>query len=253
MVFGFEAIGRGVVPLPAILASIAAGSVCAGLYLRHARRTSAPIIDLSLLKIPTFTASITGGGLFYLGTTASVFLLALLLQLGFGFTAFQAGLMTLASAIGSLATRFTLPPLLRPLGFRRLLIGHALVTSAFLIGCGFFRLTTPFAFIVLTLFIGGFSRSVQFTAAQSLGYAEMPGALVSRATSFMAMAQQLAQSFGVGLVALVVHLALTWHAREVVAPQDVGLGYFTIGFLALASAVIFYRLPSHAGAELSGR
>jgi EmrB/QacA subfamily drug resistance transporter len=253
LVFGFEAIGRGVVPLPAILASIAAGSVCAGLYLVHARRTSAPIVDLSLLKIPTFTASITGGGLFYLGTTASVFLLALLLQLGFGFTAFQAGLMTLASAIGSLATRFTLPPLLRPLGFRRLLIGNALVTSAFLIGCGFFRITTPFAFIVLTLFIGGFSRSVQFTAAQSLGYAEMPGALVSRATSFMAMAQQLAQSFGVGLVALVVHLSLTWHAREVVAPQDVGLGYFTIGFLALASTVIFYRLPSHAGAELSGR
>ena len=39
------------------------------------------------------SASITGGGLFYLGTTASVFLLALLLQLGFGFTAFQAGLI----------------------------------------------------------------------------------------------------------------------------------------------------------------
>jgi EmrB/QacA subfamily drug resistance transporter len=253
LVFGFEAIGRDVVPLPIIFASIAAGSVCAGLYLMHARRASDPIIDLSLLKFPTFTASITGGGLFYLGTTASVFLLALLLQLGFGFTAFQAGLMTLASAIGSLATRFTLPPLLRPLGFRRLLIGNALVTAAFLIGCGFFRITTPFVLIALTLFIGGFSRSVQFTAAQSLGYAEMPGALVSRATSFMAMAQQLAQSFGVGLVALVVHLGLTWHAREAVAPQDVGLGYFTIGFLVLASTVIFYRLPSHAGAELSGR
>jgi EmrB/QacA subfamily drug resistance transporter len=253
LVFGFEAIGRDVVPLPVILASIAAGSVCAGLYLMHARRTGDPIIDLSLLKIPTFTASVTGGGLFYLSTTASVFLLALLLQLGFGFTAFQAGLMTLASAIGSLATRFTLPPLLRPLGFRRLLIGNALVTAAFLIGCGFFRITTPFIVIVLTLFVGGFSRSVQFTAAQSLGYAEMPAALLSRATSFMAMAQQLAQSFGVGLVALVVHLSLTWHAREVVAPQDVGVGYFAIGVLALVSIVIFYRLPSHAGAELSGR
>ena len=85
------------------------------------------------------------------------------------------------------------------------------VTGGYLITCGFFRVGTPYPLIVLALLIGGFSRSVQFTAAQSLGYAEMPSELLSRATSFMAMAQQLAQSFGVGLVALVVHLGLAWH------------------------------------------
>jgi len=253
LVFGFEAMGRGVVPIPAVLATIAAGAICAGLYLMHARRTSDPVIDPSLLRIPTFAASISGGGLFYFSTTSSVFLLALLLQLGFGLTAFQAGLVTLASAVGSLAMRFAFQPLLRPLGFRRLLIGNALVTAAYLVGCGFFRVGTPFPVIVLALLIGGFSRSVQFTAAQSLGYAEMPSAMLSRATSFMAMAQQLAQSFGVGLVALVVHLSLIWRAHQMVTPQDVALGYFTIGFLTLLSTVVFYRLPAHAGAELSGR
>jgi EmrB/QacA subfamily drug resistance transporter len=253
LVFGFEAIGRGVLPASIILASIAAGAVCGGLYLIHARRTAVPIIDLSLLRIRTFAASIWGGGLFYLSTTSSVFLLALLLQLGFGFTAFQAGLMTLASAVGSLAMRFAFRPLLRPLGFRRLLIYNAVLTGAFLIGCGFFRVTTPYAVIALALLIGGFSRSIQFTAVQSLGYAEMPSELFSRATSFMAMAQQLVQSFGVGLVALVVHLSLIWHARAAIASEDVALGYFTIGVMALASVVIFYRLPAHAGIELHDR
>jgi len=253
LVFGFEAIGRGVVPLSIILASIAAGAVCGGLYLMHTRHTREPIIDLSLLRIGTFAASTTGGGLFYLGTTSSIFLLALLLQLGFGFSAFQAGLMTLASAVGSVAMRFTFRPLLRPLGFRRLLIGNALVTGAFLIGCGFFRDTTPYLVIVLMLLIGGFSRSTQFTAVQSLGYAEMPTERISRATSFQAMTQQLMQSFGVGLVALVVHLSLLWHDRTAIAAADIALGYFTIGSMALASAVIFYRLPAHAGAELGGR
>src|SRR5580692_7126670 len=147
LVFGFEAIGRGVAPMSVILASIAAGAVCSGLYLVHVRHTSEPIIDLSLLRIGTFAASVTGGGLFYLGTTASVFLLALLLQLGFGFSAFQAGLMTLASAVGGVAMRFTFRPLLRPLGFRRLLIGNAVLTAAFLVGCGFFRDTTPYLII----------------------------------------------------------------------------------------------------------
>jgi hypothetical protein len=67
------------------------------------------------------------------------------------------------------------------------------------------------------------------------------------------MAQQLAQSFGVGLVALVVHLSLIWHDRAAIGPDDLALGYFTIGSMALASALIFYRLPSQAGVELSGR
>jgi EmrB/QacA subfamily drug resistance transporter len=253
LVFGFEAIGRGVAPVSIILASIAAGAICSGLYLIHARRTTDPIIDLSLLRIRTFAASISGGGLFYLGTTSSVFLLALLLQLGFGFSAFQAGLMTLASAVGSVAMRFTFRLFLKPLGFRRLLIGNALLTSAFLIGCAFFQVTTPYLVIVLALLVGGFSRSVQFTAVQSLGYAEMPSELFSRATSFLAMAQQLAQSIGVGLVALIVHLSLTWHDRIAIAPQDIALGYFTIGVITIASVAVFYRLPSEAGAELSGR
>jgi uncharacterized membrane protein len=107
--------------------------------------------------------------------------------------------------------------------------------------------------IVLALLIGGFSRSVQFTAVQSLGYAEMPAPLISRATSFSAMTQQLAQCFGVGLVALVVHLSLVWHDRAVVNAGDVALGYFAIGAMSLASAVIFYLLPARAGIELSGR
>jgi MFS family permease len=139
------------------------------------------------------------------------------------------------------------------LGFRRLLIANALLTAAFLIGCGFFRITTPYPIIVLALLIGGFSRAVQFTVVQSLGYAEVPSERFSRATSFLAMAQQLAQSFGVGLVALVVHLSLTWHGRLAIASEDIALGYFAIGFMVLASVVVFYRLPSHAGVELSDR
>ena len=64
-------------------------------YLTHAKRKSDPIIDLALLKNRTFAASIWGGGLFYMGTTSQVFLMALLLQIGFGFSAFHAGLTLL--------------------------------------------------------------------------------------------------------------------------------------------------------------
>jgi hypothetical protein len=149
--------------------------------------------------------------------------------------------------------RFTFRPILRVFGFRWLLICNGLLTGIYLIACGFFDVATPLVAIVVVLVVGGFSRSVQFTAVQALQYAEMPTALMSRVTSFAAMTQQLSQSIGVGLTALVVHFSLTWHDRATMLPEDVALGFFTIGALALASIVIFLRLPPQAGAELTTR
>lgn len=254
MVFGFSVLGRASLPLPVIIASISIGAICGALYLAHAKRKSDPIIDLGLLRNRTFAASVWGGGLFYLGTTAQVFLMALLLQIGFGFSAFHAGLMLLAGAVGSIVMRFTFRPMLNAFGFRKLLIVNGLLTGACLAGFGLFSANTPLMVMLAVLFIAGFSRSTQFTAVQSLGYAEIPSALMSRATSFSSMMQQLMQSFGVGMSALVVHLSTMLHGHDdVITAQDVSLGFFAIGLLSALSVVIFYLLPATAGSELTGR
>ena len=250
LVFGFEAMGRGLLPTALIVALLAGGALCGGLYIALSRRAAHPIIDLGLLDVGTFRASLTGGGLFYMGTTSMVFLLALLLQMGFGYSAFAAGLTTLAGAAGSLLTRFIVRPAIGALGFRRLLIANGCVMGLFLIGCGFFHATTPFVVILVALFIGGLSRSSQFTAVQSLAYADMPRDRMSRATSFAAMTQQLAQSFGVGLAALVIHLSLLWRGKPDLAAADIAPGFFAIGLISLASVLVFTRLPPEAGAAL---
>jgi EmrB/QacA subfamily drug resistance transporter len=250
LVFGFTAMGRGLLSGQIVVALLVLGAACGIAYLLHARRTADPIIDLGLLRIETFSASVAGGALFFLSTTSQVFLLALLLQLGFGFSAFHAGLMTLASATGSVTMRFTFQPVLRWFGFRRLLIWNALLNGVYLIACGFFTETTPYWIIIVVLVAGGFSRSVQFTAVQSLAYADMPQKLMSRATSFSAMLQQLCQSFGVGLTALIVHLGLIWHGETTLSADDVAPGFFLLGVMVLASAIIFMRLPPQAGASL---
>ena len=254
LVFGFSALGRGPLPIAVVIASISIGAICGALYMAHANRKSAPIIDLALLRIPTFGTSVWGGGLFYMSTTAQVFLMALLLQVGFGYSAFHAGLMLLAGAVGSTVMRFTLRPMLQALGFRRLLIYNGLVAATFLASCGLFTATTPLVVIVLVLFVAGLTRSTQFTALQSLGYAEIPSEVMSRATSFSSMMQQLMQSFGVGLVALVVHLSTVLNGHDdVITAADVSLGFFAIDLLSALSLVIFYRMPATAGSELTGR
>jgi len=254
LVFGFAAIGRGALPVQVIIASISIGAICAALYLAHAQRKSDPIIDLSLLRNRTFAASIWGGGLFYIGTTAQVFLMALLLQVGFGFSAFHAGLTLLAGAIGSTVMRFTFRPILNKLGFRWMLIWNGLLSGACLAACGLFTVETPLVVMLTVLFVAGFSRSTQFTAVQSLGYAEIPPGVMARATSFSSMMQQLMQSFGVGLTALVVHIGTVMHGHgDVITASDVSHGFFAIGLLSALSVIIFYLLPSTAGSELTGR
>jgi len=254
LVFGFAAIGRGALPVQVIIASISIGAICAALYLAHAQRKSDPIIDLSLLRNRTFAASIWGGGLFYIGTTAQVFLMALLLQVGFGFSAFHAGLTLLAGAIGSTVMRFTFRPILNKLGFRWMLIWNGLLSGACLAACGLFTVETPLVVMLTVLFVAGFSRSTQFTGVQSLGYAEIPSGVMARATSFSSMMQQLMQSFGVGLTALVVHIGTVMHGHgDVITASDVSHGFFAIGLLSALSVIIFYLLPSTAGSELTGR
>jgi EmrB/QacA subfamily drug resistance transporter len=253
LVFGFSAIGRGPIPTAIIIASISVGAICGTFYLAHARRKVDPIIDFAFLRVRTFAASLWGGGLFYLGTTSQVFLMALLLQVGFGYTAFQAGLTLLASATGSTMMRFIFRPVLNLFGFRWLLIFNALLTGACLAACGLFTRETPLAVMIVVLFVAGFSRSTQFTAVQSLGYAEIPSPAMSRATSFSSMMQQLMQSVGVGLSALIVHLSTVMHGRVNMTAGDISHGFFAIGLLSALSAIIFYLLPPTAGSELTAR
>ena len=206
------------------------------------------------LRNRTFAASILGGGLFYLGTTAQVFLMALLLQVGFGFSALHAGLTLLAGAIGSTVMRFTLRPMLNVLGFRWMLIWNGLLTGACLAACGLFTAQTPLVVMLAVLFIAGFSRSTQFTGVQSLGYAEIPSAVMSPRDQLLlhdaAAHAELRRrpdraggSHQHGAARTRRHHHGRATCRTASSPS---------ALLSALSVIIFYLLPPTAGSELTG-
>ena len=253
LVYGFDNLGRDVLPFSVVAAMLAGGAICAALYVPHARRTPHAILDLSLLKIRTFAASTLGGLFSRLVIGASPFLLALLLQLGFGLSAFQAGLLTFAGAVGALLMKTTAGPIIRFFGFRRVLIGNALAVAA-ISGCyALFRATTPHWILIATLLVGGFFRSLQFTALNAMGYADVPTPLMSRASSLASMFQQLAQSLGVGLAALLIHYTLAWRHSAVLDAADITPAFAVVAALSLVALIFFIPLPADAGAEVSGR
>jgi len=252
LVFGFEIAGRGAVPWWGSVALIAGGAILVGLYVLHAGRSFQPIVDLSLFRIPTFFAGVVGGTFFRAGVGATPFLTPLLFQLAFGMSALSSGLLTFAGAMGAMLMKTTAAPIIRAFGFRTVLIWNALLASSFLFMTAFFRPWTPHILIFSLLLAGGYFRSLEFTSVNTLAYADVPNARMSRATSLQSMAQQLAMSIGVGTGALVLHLSLINQSSQTVRPEDFMPAFFAVGLISVASIFFFFPLSRHAGAEVSG-
>jgi EmrB/QacA subfamily drug resistance transporter len=252
LMFGFETAGRGVLPDASVLALLAAGGLCVALYVLHARVRPYPIIDLKLLRIPTFAAAIVGGSLFRVGIGALPFLLPLMLQLGFGLTPLASGLLTFTSAAGAMTMKMAAAPIIRALGFRKVLLGNAVVSSLFALSYSFFTPSTPHWLIVLALLAGGFFRSLQFTSTNALIFADVPPSLMSRATSFQSMIQQLSVSIGIGAGALLLHVTLLVQAKTTLGPGDFAGAFVAVALISVSSIFFYLPLAHEAGAEVSG-
>lgn len=250
LVSGFEAMGHQSMPLAQLLIMVGVGLACGLLYVWHARRSEHPIIDLSLLRVPTFAIATLGGNLCRFAVGASPFLLAILLQVGFGLSPFSAGMITFTSAVGAMIMKFVATPIIQRFGFKRVLTVNALLTAVFIALCGLFRADTPIWIMAAILVIGGFFRSLQFTAVNTLTYADLGTADMSRASSFAAMAQQLGISLGVACAAVTLNLSMNWRGGTELALVDIIWGFVAIGLITAASAISFSRLPTGAGDNL---
>jgi len=253
LAFGFTVIGQPLFPPAFVVGLLTAGAIACAFYVRHALSTPAPLLDLRLLKIDTFFANIAGGFLFRIGVGASPFLLPLFFQLGFGMTPLQSGLLTFATAVGAIAMKTTAAPIIRRFGYKRILIWNALLCSTFVAASALFTAATPVWVILAVLLVGGFFRSLEFTAVNSIAYADIEDEDMSKATSFASVAQQLSISAGVAVGAFVLEIERLSRGTHEVIASDFPPAFILVAALAGSSALVFMRLPKNAGASLSVR
>ncbi|MEM7695638.1 MAG: MFS transporter [Pseudomonadota bacterium] len=251
LVFGLSVLGQNMMPLAATLAMIGAGVIASALYLVHAKRVQNPLLDLSLLKLPTFNCSAVGGSLFRIGIGSIPFLLPLVLQLGLGMTPFQAGLLTFFSAGGALLMKFTAQPIVRRFGFRTVLIWNGLISSTFLGAMALFAIDPPAIVIVSVLLVGGFFRSLQFTCLNSMAYAEVDQPRMSFATSLFSVAQQVSLAIGVAVAAAVIEIQRATRDDPTILASDFIAAFGVVAALSVLAVAFYWRLPADAGAEMA--
>ena len=252
LAFGLSVAGLGLLSWPIVAGLILGGAVCMVLYLRHAKHTASPVLDFTLMKHPTLRASLTGGFLYRLGIGALPFLLPLLMQIGFGLSPFQSGLVTFGSAIGALGMKTLAARIIRTFGFRKITVINAVVSSFFLAACALFTPTTPLLLILIILIVGGFFRSLQFTAINTLAYAEVTPPEMSRATTLMSVNQQLAISAGVAVGAFTVETTMLLNHATQLSAGDFWPAFLIVAIISAVSGYSFWKLPEDAGNEISG-
>ncbi|MDO9411373.1 MAG: MFS transporter [Pseudolabrys sp.] len=253
LAFGLSVLGLNFLPWPVVASLIIGGAIFTMAYLVHAKHTPHPVLDLTLFQLPTFRSSVLGGFIFRIGVGALPFLLPLMLQLGFGKTPFESGMITFASAAGAMGMKVAAATVLKRFGFRTILIFNGVVSAAFLATCALFSATTPALVMGGVLLIGGFFRSLQFTAINTIAYAEVEQSRVSRATSLISVGQQLSLSAGVALGALAVDMTALYRGHGTLMAEDFHVAFLIVSAISALCIFVFVRLSPDAGAELAGR
>jgi MFS family permease len=218
----------------------------------HARRVSDPLLDLSLLRIDTFRLSMIGGTLTRMTQGAMPFLMPMMLQLAYGLSPLNSGATTLASAAGAFMMKGMARKMLRRFGFRMSLCVVGLLAPLLYAMTGWINKAWPLALIFLLLCLCGFFISLLFTAYNSIAYAEVDNARMSRATSFYATFQQVSLSLGVCAGASALGLAMRMGGRDVPVFSDFASAIWMVCGISLTAIFANKALAKDAGAQLSG-
>jgi len=222
-------------------------------YRLHYRRVRHPLLDLSLLRVPTFHASVVGGFIFRVGLGATPFLLPLMLQLGFGLSPFASGLLTCSTAVGSIFMKTIVTRILERFGFRRVLIFNSALASLSIAAYGCFTAYTPHIVMLLVFLTGGCLRSLQFTSLNAIAFADIEIERMSHATSLSSVGQQLSAGFGVTVGAFALQ-GIGWlRGHEILIGSDFALAFVFMGALALCSGLLFIPLDQASGSQLASR
>ena len=253
LAFGLTTFGQSLLHPAISITLLLTGALFTWAFVRHARGIRNPLMNIKLLKLQTFRASVVGGYLFRIGIGAMAFLMPLQFQLGFGMTPFESGALTFWGAVGAMALRPTVPVILRRFGFRRVLLINVLIASFFIAAPSFFTAATPHAVIGAVIFVGGFFRALQFSTVNSLAFADLENRQMSQATSITSVAQQLALATGVAVAAFVLDMTRYARGDFVLMADDFGPAFVAVAVVAALSAFMFIGLPKNAGAALTAR
>ena len=232
LVYGLELVTDGNVSWAAVGAAIGVGAVLIWWAVGHLRRSAHPLLDLRVLRVPTFRAASLGGSFFRMAIGAAPFLLPLMFQNGFGWSPLRSGMLVMGVFVGNITIKPFTTPILHRFGFRTVIMTAAGAAGLTLALCASFTATTPLVVIVLVLVVSGVFRSIGFTAYNTIVFADVAPEGMGNANTLFSTIQQLTMGLGVAVGALALRAGVP--LDHLVGAASGGGGPFAAAFLVLA-------------------
>lgn len=233
------------------LSVLCAGLLSAYAYFKHMKTAARPIYSADLFLIRTFRLGLAGNLFSRIGISSIPFLMPLMFQIAFGFSASLSGRLVAPVALSSLLVKPLIAPLMRRFGYRALLLWNTKLLAALIILLALPGKDAPlWVWILLSLAIGA-CNSFQFSAMNTLTLADLRPQQTGSGNSLMAVNQQLAISMGIVSGALILK---NWTSLmpEGGSPHPAfRMTLLCIGGITLASSLVFKRLHVSDGANLT--
>jgi EmrB/QacA subfamily drug resistance transporter len=247
-VFGEHSLGPGnILGLLAISILLLTG------YGLHASKAAFPLLQLTLFRIRTFRAAVSGSFFTRLGIGGLPFLFPLLYQVGLGFTPIQSGLLMMPQAIAAMSLKLTMPRILKRFGFRGVLVSNTVILGVMILFFATIGVGTPVWLIVAQAFCYGFFQSLQYTTMNTLVYADVTEEETSSASSIASTGQQMSISFGVASASLATAFFIPdrFHSNAPEMIHGIHLAFLFLGGLTILSTIVFRELKAEDGDAVS--
>ncbi|MBT0721853.1 DHA2 family efflux MFS transporter permease subunit [Rosenbergiella collisarenosi] len=247
---GVELLGEAQISLSIALGAMMLGALLLALYIKHAFKHATPLINLAMFRIRTFSVGIAGNVASRLGTGCIPFLIPLLLQVAFGYSALFAGFIMIATAAGAVLAKSTVTPLLRSQGYRRTLVGISVIIGLLIMSFALQSAQHSILWLLPPLFLIGMAMSTQFTSMNTITLADLTDEHASGGNSVLAVTQQLAISFGVSVSAAVLRF---WQDYQPSTEGQFQATFVTMGIVTVIAGGTFLLLMQRDGENLIKR
>lgn len=253
--FALFVFGTSVISLPALpplfgVIATVLGIVLGLLYVRYALSTPKPLFDLRLLRFPFFRSAVVAGSFFRLGQGAIPFLFPLMLQLSFGMSPFESGMVTFAGAVGAIVAKFVANQIFVSMGFRNALVVATAVSALGLVAMGLYTPQTPLPLIIAILVVVGFWQSIFWTGSNAFVFSDINDKDAGQANVISQVNVQLTIALGVALGGGILEASNALRGGELIL-ADFHLAFFVLAGMCLISTALFMRLPGNAGHQLT--
>ncbi|GLB49278.1 MFS transporter [Neptunitalea sp. Y10] len=210
---GIELASETHINLALVISLFVGALILLGISVWHSFKIEHPLIDYSVMKIRTFKVTFTSGTITQIVINTAPYVLPLFFQIGFGMSAFNAGLLYMFSMIGNLAMKPATIWITRKFNFKAVLVVNGLLLALAVFLQSYLQPETPYWLMAALLFCSGLTRSMQYSSMNTLAFADINDKEMNNANTLNSTLRQIALATGISIGALLLHLSANYHGN----------------------------------------